>query len=103
MKHLLSDCCVLPSSEGRTPLGWCGGLQLLWLLVRSTQRPHGGLPGYLQGPTPLRQPGGGGRASLDLGMWAGQSGAGWPGVGRRQSRAAGQLTAKATQGRGLDS
>lgn len=40
-------------------------------------------------------------ASLNLGMWAGQSGAGWPRVGRRQSRTVGQLAAMATQGRRL--
>lgn len=93
-----------------THRGWCslrlltneGGLQLAPVLVCGTQSPVLGGPWYLPGPTPLRQPGEGEWASLDLGMWAGQSGAGWPGVGQVQTELGSWAAdSRATQGRDL--
>lgn len=84
-----SPVLVLPTSEGGTPLGKCGRLQLV--LGACARHPGAPLPSGSLGGRP---------ASLDLGMWAGQSGAGGPGWGADK---AGPLTAKATQGRGLDS
>lgn len=112
MRHLLGACCIPDTHTPADPRSLVlyaphkrrqNTLRLMW-------RPQLALgacvwnPEALQGPTPLRQPGEGKQASLDLGMWAGQSGAGWPRVGCRQSWAAGQLADSwATQGRGLGS
>jgi hypothetical protein len=91
--------CAVCSSQEKAEPPWADveGPSWPWVLVCGTQR-------ALQGPTPFRQSGEGEQASLDLGMRAGQSGAGWPRVGCRQSWAAGQLADSwATRGRGLGS
>lgn len=101
LTHSLSGCGLL-TSEDKTTLGRCGRPQLARCWCVAPGDPVLGDPWYLPGPTPLRQPGEGEWASLDLGMWAGQSGAGWPRVGRAQTELGSWAAdSHATQGRDL--